>query len=68
MFKVDRKHSLSDAFQQIQQEMRSQYSIGYEPTNTAKDGTFRRIDIKTHDKDMKVQARKGYYATPPEPG
>jgi VWFA-related protein len=67
VFKVDRKHSLSDAFEQIQQEMRSQYSIGYEPTNSAKDGTFRRIDIKTHEKDMKVQARKGYYATPPDP-
>ena len=66
MFKVDRKHPLQDAFEQIQAEMRSQYSIGYLPTNGAKDGSFRRIEIKTREKDMKVQARKGYYATPPE--
>jgi VWFA-related protein len=66
MFKVDRKHPLSDAFEQIQAEMRSQYSIGYLPTNTAKDGSFRRIELKTREKEMKVQARKGYYATPPE--
>jgi VWFA-related protein len=66
VFKVNRKHTLSDAFEEIQQEMRSQYAIGYEPTNPAKDGSFRRIDVRTHEKDMKVQARKGYYATPPE--
>ena len=43
--------------------MRSQYAIGYSPTNPTKDGTFRRIDIKPSNKDWKVQARKGYYAT-----
>lgn len=65
VFKVDRKHPLSDAFQQIQEEMRSQYAIGYTPTNPQKDGTFRRIEIKTRDKELKVQARKGYYAFKP---
>jgi len=34
------------------------------PTNSAKDGTFRRIEIRTDQKDFKVQARKGYYAVP----
>jgi VWFA-related protein len=59
---VDRKHSLEDVFRQIQEEMRSQYSLGYTPSNPAKDGTFRRIEIKLKDKDLKVQARKGYYS------
>ncbi|HVX67860.1 MAG TPA: VWA domain-containing protein [Bryobacteraceae bacterium] len=66
VFRVDRKHTLQDAFTQIQEEMRSQYAIGYEPANQAQDGSFRRIDVRTHDKDLKVQARKGYFATPPE--
>jgi hypothetical protein len=44
--------------------MRTQYLIGYTPTNSNKDGTFRKIDLKTHDKDFKVQVRKGYYAMP----
>src|SRR5262249_32920807 len=59
LFKVDRKHTLDDIFREIQDEMRSQYAIGYSPTNAAKDGTFRKIDIKTKDKDLHVQARKG---------
>ena len=54
---------LRDAFQQIQQELRSQYNIGYTPTNTAHDGGFRRIEIKVPDKkDLKIQSRNGYYA------
>jgi len=64
VFQVDRKHSLSDAFRQIQEEMRSQYAIGYLPANAARDGGFRHIEIHTRDKDMKVQARKGYFASP----
>ncbi|HUA18598.1 MAG TPA: VWA domain-containing protein [Bryobacteraceae bacterium] len=64
-FHVDRKMSLQDAFDELNAEMRSQYAIGYEPTNASKDGTFRRIEIRTDSKDWKVQARKGYYASNP---
>ncbi|HTR35692.1 MAG TPA: VWA domain-containing protein [Bryobacteraceae bacterium] len=62
-FHVDRKMSLQDAFDELNAEMRSQYAIGYEPTNAAKDGTFRKIEIRTGNKDWKVQARRGYYAS-----
>jgi VWFA-related protein len=65
LFEVDRKNSLESIFEQIQQEMRTQYLIGYTPTNDRKDGTYRKIDLHTHDKDLKVQVRKGYYAMPP---
>ncbi len=63
VFQVDKKHTLQEIFDQIQEEMRSQYAMTYSPSNTARDGSFRRIEIKTNDKDLKVQARKGYYAT-----
>ncbi|MBZ5610379.1 MAG: VWA domain-containing protein [Acidobacteriia bacterium] len=63
VFHVDRKNTLQDAFRELQDEMRSQYAIGYTPSNATKDGSFRRIDIKTSNKDLKVQARKGYYAS-----
>jgi hypothetical protein len=46
--------------------MRSQYSLSYEPTNSKRDGSFRRIEIRTRGNEYKVQARKGYYATPLE--
>jgi VWFA-related protein len=62
VFKVDRKNSLEDIFRQIQEEMRSQYAIGYSPTNSKKDGSYRKLEFKMANKDYKVQARKGYYA------
>lgn len=62
MFPVDRKNTLDSIFTQIQQEMRTQYAIGYTPTNSKKDGSFRKIDLRTSNKDLKVQVRRGYYA------
>jgi len=55
------KH-LEEAFDQIAEELRQQYTLGYYPTNGARDGTFRKIKVETADKEMKVLARKGYYA------
>ncbi len=62
MFDVGRGGNLDVIFKQIQDEMRTQYSISYSPTNTVKDGSYRKLEIKMSNKDYKVQARKGYYA------
>ena len=62
VFKVDRKNTLPDVFKELQDEMRSQYAIGYQPTNDKHDGSFRRVDLRVADKNLKVQARKGYYS------
>ncbi len=67
VFKVNKPGDLEKIFSKIEEEMRSQYAIGYSPSNPVKDGSFRKIEIKTTDKHFKVQARNGYYATPPEP-
>ncbi len=56
----NRPERLRDAFTQISNELRSQYSLGYRPTNGARDGSFRHIEIRA--KAGKVQSRKGYYA------
>ncbi len=56
----NKQEKLRQGFEQIQNELRSQYNIGYTPTNTKLDGTYRKIQI--HSKDYKVQARQGYYA------
>jgi VWFA-related protein len=64
VFRVDRKNSLDDIFKDLQDEMRSQYSIGYTSPHAQKDGSYHKIEIKMSNKDYKVQARKGYYATP----
>jgi VWFA-related protein len=62
LFKVSRKNTLEDIFQQLQEELRSQYALGYSPTNTVRDGSFRKVEVKTANKDYRVQARKGYFA------
>jgi VWFA-related protein len=54
--------NLEDAFDQISEELRSQYTIGYYPTNTKHDGTYRKIKVEVQQKDMDALARKGYYA------
>ena len=66
VFHVDRSHSLDDIFREIQEEMRSQYAITYQPPSPKRDGTYHKIDIKLANKDYKPQARKGYYAIEPE--
>jgi VWFA-related protein len=66
VFRVDRKNTLDDIFKELQDEMRSQYSIGYTSPHSQKDGSYHKIEIKTSNKDYKVQARKGYYAIPQE--
>jgi hypothetical protein len=48
---------LKAAFDQIAVELRSQYNIGYTPTNKERNGTFRKVEIKTKDKDYKIQSR-----------
>jgi VWFA-related protein len=55
---------LKDAFDQIARELRSQYNVGYTPTNAALDGSFRKVDIQTSKKEYKIQSRTGYYAVP----
>lgn len=57
--KIDK---LREALNQISDELRTQYFIGYAPTNQKRDGTYRKVEVKTKDKDLKIQARKGYFA------
>jgi VWFA-related protein len=58
----NKQEKLKQAFDQIQNELRSQYNIGYSPTNNKLDGTYRKIQIKAKGGEYKVQARQGYYA------
>jgi len=62
-------NKMQAAFQQIQDELRTQYVASYTPSNSKADGTFRKVSVDCHGdagQDLKVQVRKGYYA--PSPG
>jgi VWFA-related protein len=49
------------AFSDIQEELRSQYSMSYRPDQFVANGQFRPIQIITDSKKYKVRAKKGYY-------
>lgn len=57
------------ACQQVSEELRRQYTLGYYPTNRVKDGSYRRIRVEAKKGNFKVRTRDGYFAarasTPP---
>ena len=61
-FSVKNSNDLAKGLQRIADETRVYYLVGYNPTNTARDGKFRKIVLKVGVKDLKVRARKGYFA------
>jgi len=62
MIIVRSEKNLEAAFDQISEELRSQYTIGYSPTNKKHDGSYRKIKVEMKDKDYSVLTRRGYYA------
>jgi len=59
---VRNEKALEKAFDMISEELRSQYVLGYSSTNTKHDGTFRKIKVEVNQPEVKVLARRGYYA------
>lgn len=61
VIKVNKVKNTSAAFQEIADELRTQYLLGYTPSNPRKDSGFRKIKVRVGHGDYKVQARSGYY-------
>ena len=57
---------LDRAFAQLEQDLRQQYLLAYEPENGATDGAFRKIEVRVNNrgdsKEMRIRHRRGYYA------
>ena len=62
MFVVRNDKDLRGAFEQINIELRSQYTVGYSPTNKKHDGRYRKIKLELKNKDYTALTRRGYYA------
>jgi VWFA-related protein len=62
MFDLRGKAPLAEIFRVIQDELRSQYSLGFLPGDYAADGSFHKLQIHLRRKGLRVMARKGYYA------
>ena len=68
------ERDLRDAFTQIQRDLREQYLVAYSPSNKARDGSYRKIEIQVvnpdlKQRDLKLNYRAGYFAktATPEP-
>ena len=56
------RKSLGEIYQTIEDELRSQYEIGYVPINQERDGKFRKLAVKVGSPGLRVSVRRGYYA------
>ncbi len=61
-FEVSKKQSLDGIFAQIQEELRSQYNIGYESEQPVSVSEWRKLQVTTHRKGLTVQTRGRYWA------
>jgi VWFA-related protein len=53
---------LTNVYQKVIAELRTVYSLGYYPTNPARDGAWRRIKVQSKRENSVVRTRRGYYA------
>ncbi|MGI8788982.1 MAG: VWA domain-containing protein, partial [Pyrinomonadaceae bacterium] len=54
--------AMREAFKNIVAELGTQYTLGYQPTNTKKDGKWRTIEIRVAKPNLTIRTRKGYNA------
>jgi von Willebrand factor type A domain len=63
LLRADTLGSLPDAFAKIAAELRTQYALGYYPSNKKRDGKYRKIKVNTTRKDVVTRSRPGYLAS-----
>jgi VWFA-related protein len=63
LFEVSKQETVDKIYAQIEEELRNQYSLGYTPAKDSPPG-YHKILLSTYNKDLKVQARDGYYLEP----
>ena len=63
-FSIQRISELDGVLAHIRDRLRNRYILAYQPSNSARDGTWRRIDVRTGDRRHVVTAREGYAAAP----
>jgi len=63
-FWIDDPDDLKEAIRSVEEDLRSEYVLGYTPPRTACDGSFRRIDVRLSKDHYKFRTRKGYVSGP----
>jgi VWFA-related protein len=62
-FLLENTNDLAAGVARMQQDRTTYYLLGYQPTNTAADGKFRRVSVKVKRPGVTVRARPGYVAS-----
>jgi VWFA-related protein len=60
-FEVSKRMPIDKVYEAIQEDLRSQYSIGYTPEGAPNSSEYRRIHLTTKQRALVVQTREGYY-------
>jgi len=58
------RNAIEDAYAQITNEARNQYTLGYSPAPTTGSSAYRTVEVDVHKKGLKVYAKDGYFAIP----
>jgi VWFA-related protein len=60
-FEVKKNQNVAQIYNQIAEELRAQYRLGYTPTQDAASSGYHRIDLTLREKGLLIQTRDGYY-------
>jgi VWFA-related protein len=52
---------VESAYDKVLAEIKGQYHLGYQSSNTTKDGAWRKVEIRLKRPDLRVRSRKGYF-------
>jgi VWFA-related protein len=58
--------AIEDAYSRVTNEARNQYTIGYN-TRSTPSSTYRSIEVRVHQPNLRIYTRDGYYPLPPAP-
>jgi VWFA-related protein len=62
-FDVSKKRPLAKVYDEIDEDLRHQYSLGYSPDRSEAGGAYHKIHLTTKQKGLTVQTREGYYGS-----
>ena len=61
VFEIKKNQDVAQIYNQIAEELRAQYRLGYTPTEEAASNGYHQIDLALHQKGYFIQTRDGYY-------
>ena len=64
VFTISKATPLRQIYAEIAEDLRLQYELGYTPPADTQPDSYHKLELKTKDRKLTVQARKGFYAPP----